>query len=408
MIAPTAAFEAIAESDLLALVESGVGERRTIEYKRELPAGGDEAKREFLADASSFANASGGDLVFGIEAEDGVPVRLQPLQLNPDQDGLRFEQTIRDGVSPRVPGVRVRAIPVTGGHVLLIRIPRSWAGPHAVTFKGAFRFYSRTSAGKYPLDVGELRSAFLAGRGLGDQIRAFRAERLATLINSESPILLAGGPKIVVHLIPYQAFAAADPVNLSAQAGSGLFQPLFAGGPGKERWNIDGLLTYEDRPWEPSEMSMDTRNRVIFYSQLFRNGIFEGVDTNTLAAHDPGEDPPRMYAYWFEQAINTGLANPVAVLARTGVEPPIAVLVSVLGARGYRVLSGNRLERPSESHFIDRDLLVLPDVVVEGYPEDYRVELPRLLRPVVDAFWQAGGWPRSKGYDGEGNWVEQQ
>ena len=68
MIAPTAAFEAIAESGLLALVESRVGERRTIEYKREFPAGGDEAKREFLADASSFANASGGDLVFGIEA----------------------------------------------------------------------------------------------------------------------------------------------------------------------------------------------------------------------------------------------------------------------------------------------------------------------------------------------------
>jgi hypothetical protein len=71
-----------------------------------LPAGGDKAKREFLADASSFSNAGGGDLIFGIEAKDGVPVRPQPLQLNPDQDSLRFEQSIRDGVSPRVPGVR--------------------------------------------------------------------------------------------------------------------------------------------------------------------------------------------------------------------------------------------------------------------------------------------------------------
>lgn len=61
MIAPTAAFEVIAESGLLALAESRVGERRTIEYKREFPAGGDEAKRDFLADASSFATAGGGD-----------------------------------------------------------------------------------------------------------------------------------------------------------------------------------------------------------------------------------------------------------------------------------------------------------------------------------------------------------
>lgn len=242
MIAPDVAFEDIVETHILGLIESGVGERHTIEYKRELPPGGDEAKREFLADASSFANAGGGDLVFGIEAEDGVPVRLRPLQLSPDQDGLRFEQAIRDGVSPRVPGVRIRAIAVSGGQVLLIRIPRSWSGPHAVTYKGAFRFYARTSAGKYPLDVGELRSAFLSGTALGDQIRAFRAERLATLVSSESPILLASGPKIVVHLVPYQTFATSDPVNLNGQAGSGLFQPLFAGAPGIERWNIDGLL----------------------------------------------------------------------------------------------------------------------------------------------------------------------
>lgn len=406
MIAPTVAFEGIAESNLLALIENGVSEQRTIEYKRELPAGGDEARRDFLGYASSFANAGGGDPIFGIEAQDGVPVRLQPLQLNPDQDALRFEQMIRDGVSPRVPGVRIRAVAVTGGHVHLIRVPRSWAGPHAVIYKGAFRFYSRTSAGKYPLDVGELRSAFLSGTALGEQIRAFRAERLATLVSGESPVLLADGPKIVVHLVPYQAFATSDQVELNAQAGSGLFQPLFSAG-GTERWNIDGLLTYVERPWDPLDMSMDTRNRVIVYSQLFRNGIFEGVDTDALAPMDSDEDPPRMYAYWFEKSINKGLANPVAVLARLGVEPPIAVLVSVIGARGHQVMRGPQPEANSHTHFIDRDLLVLPDVVIESYPQDYRLELPRLLRPVVDAFWQAGGWSRSNGYDGEGNWVEQ-
>lgn len=115
-----------------------------------------------------------------------------------------------------------------------------------------------------------------------------------------------------------------------------------------------------------------------------------------------------MFAYWFEHPINTGLANPVATLERLAVQPPVAVLVSVIGARGYRVPSGQRLERQSQSHYIDRDLLVLPDVVLESYPRDYRAEPPRLMRPVVDAFWQAGGWPRSTGYDGDGNWVEQQ
>ncbi len=69
-------FDEIDESHLQALIENGYGERQTVEYKRELASGSDADKREFLADGSSFANAGGGDLIFGIEAEDGVPVRL--------------------------------------------------------------------------------------------------------------------------------------------------------------------------------------------------------------------------------------------------------------------------------------------------------------------------------------------
>jgi hypothetical protein len=79
----------------------------------------------------------------------------------------------------------------------------------------------------------------------------------------------------------------------------------------------------------------------------------------------------------------------------------------VLGARGYQVLSGAAIaDSRGANRLIDRDLLVLPDIVLESYPEDYRHELPRLLRPIVDAFWQAGGWPRSQGYDANGDWVE--
>ena len=103
------------------------------------------------------------------------------------------------------------------------------------------------------------------------------------------------------------------------------------------------------------------------------------------------------------------MANPVEVLRRIGVEPPVAVLVAVLGARGYQVLSGAKLaDSRSANRRIDRDLLVLPDVVLENYPVEYRSELPRLLRPIVDAFWQAGGWPRSNGYSADGDWIEKQ
>jgi hypothetical protein len=43
-------------------------------------------------------------------------------------------------------------------------------------------------------------------------------------------------------------------------------------------------------------------------------------------------------------------------------------------------------------HRVDRDVVTLPDVVVDDVSgtESYGDTLPRLLRPVVDAMWQAG------------------
>src|SRR6266542_2202557 len=59
-------FDAIDKEDIDVLVANAVSEGRTIEYKEQLPSGTDDDRREFLADASSFANAAGGDLIYGI------------------------------------------------------------------------------------------------------------------------------------------------------------------------------------------------------------------------------------------------------------------------------------------------------------------------------------------------------
>ena len=395
MIAPGVATEEIAESHLRSLVENGVAERRTVEYKSELPGGKDEARKEFLADVSSFANAAGGDLLYGMAEEDGVPTGLCPLTIIPEKQRLTVEQVIRGGIDPRIHGVTVREIPVQGGHVLLIRIPKSWVGPHAVTYKKTFRFYSRTSAGKYPLDVAELRSAFLGASGVAEQIRNFRADRLGSIAGGDAPIPLAAHPKIVVHLVPLDAFAAQQSLVLSATEGSGVFRPLFqdSGGMGT-RWNIDGLLTYDYD---------EAGGRVFKYAQLFRNGIFEGVDAYTFRQrHTEGD--PYVYGTWLEFGLNRGLANPLEVLRAIGVQPPIAVLVSIIGVQNFVLRPGPARVDVGGWRRFDRDVLLLPDVTVEDFSINYREDLPRLLRPAVDAFYQAGGWPGSSYYDDEGKW----
>src|SRR5689334_8563616 len=96
-------IEQIAAADLERLVINGVSESRSLEYKETLPGGSDQDKKEFLADVTSFANAIGGDLVYGVrEARDesgkptGTPEAVVGLDVpNFDQAIQRLENVLR-------------------------------------------------------------------------------------------------------------------------------------------------------------------------------------------------------------------------------------------------------------------------------------------------------------------------
>jgi hypothetical protein len=166
-------FDQITRDDINLLVTNQVKENRLIEYKLQLPGPTDKDKKEFLADASSFANAAGGDLLYGVDEErdadgktTGVSVSVPGLSgINVDQEIRRFESMMQAGIGPRIASVRIR--PVEGfasGPVLLVRIPKSYSAPHMVTFQEHSRFYSRNNAGKYPLvEPEELFGCFASG-----------------------------------------------------------------------------------------------------------------------------------------------------------------------------------------------------------------------------------------------------
>jgi len=101
--------------DLQTLVSGQVPEGRQLEYKETLPGSSDADKREFLADVSSFANSSGGDLYFGISEAGGQPRSLIGLDsTDTGNEQLRLESIIRGGLQPRLPRVAFRSIPIDG------------------------------------------------------------------------------------------------------------------------------------------------------------------------------------------------------------------------------------------------------------------------------------------------------
>jgi predicted HTH transcriptional regulator len=194
-------IDEITSDHIASLVNEKVTERKTLEYKERLPEGSDGAKKEFLADVCSFANASGGDIVYGIRDErdaDGKPTGIPEsitgvLDANMSAVCIRLEAMVRGGISPRVPSVQTKAVEIPEqGSVVLLRTGRSWIRPHMVTYGGTSRFYSRHSTGKYQLDVQEIGQAFAEQKSLGEELSKWRADRVARLLSDEGPVRLDG------------------------------------------------------------------------------------------------------------------------------------------------------------------------------------------------------------------------
>jgi len=379
------------EEDLQALIDNSVLESKTIEYKQSLPSNSESSKKEFLADVSSFANASGGDLIFGIIADKktGVPKSLEGLTIeNIDQEILRLENMIRDGIEPRIPSVITKPIKLSNSKfALIIRIPKSWVSPHRVILGGHDKFYSRSSNGKYPLDVGELRIAFNLSETITERIRNFRQDRISKIFANETPVPFYDTAKIVLHLIPIISFNPAQSYDIGKIASQFTIMPPIHCGGWNPRYNLDGFLTYAP-PQDGKSHS---------YVQLFRNGIIEAVDGSML---EPEERGLTILSRLYEQELINSFKSYLSILKTLNVEPPIFIFLALLGVKGYSMALGSYF-RVHDSHTIDRDVLLLPEVVIESYEDNAE----KVLKPSFDSIWNACGFPRSFNYNDAGEWA---
>jgi hypothetical protein len=382
-------IEQITKDELQALVDNGVLERKTLEYKQALPSNSDKDKKEFLADVSSFANASGGDLIFGIteNKKTGAPKSLDGLNIeNPDQEILRLENMIRDGIDPRISSISTRSVPIDNSKVaLIVRVPQSWTSPHRVIPND--KFYSRSSNGKYPLDVGELRNAFNLSETITERIRNFRTARISKILANETPVPFYDNPKIVLHLIPIISFKPSQAYDISMVASGKLkLLPVYCSG-WNDRYNLEGFMSYS---WNKDKGSHS-------YVQLFRSGIIEAVEGLLLEPHGEQRLIPSIA---YERELLHSLTEYLSVLKALNVEPPIVLFLTLLGVKGYSMGLSSRYEI-DEIYKIDRDMLSLPEVIIENHDE----AADRILKPCFDSVWNACGFSGDFYYNDEGKWA---
>lgn len=384
-------FDEISEFDLLELKETGVPEGIHYEYKVESYGKADADVKEFLKDASSFVNTAGGHLIIGMEATDGVANNLVALKgLDADQEVLRLEHMMRDGLEPRVMGARIKAVPIaSGGFVIVLRLPRSWNPPHRVRAKNHNRFYIRNSAGSHETSVEELRVLFNVAATAHDRVRAFRQERLSKIMAGEGCVPLAVDPdKVVLHIVPFSAFGEQNQVDLHrAYDLRSSLRPISANSS-YSRYNFDGFI---------NGRGTDT---CYGYTQLFRNGCIEAIKSRVLW---PNGGYKTIRVQSFVEHFLEALPHYLDTLKALDVAPPLVVMLTLVEVSGARLEVGWNPWSLEDTVPIRQSVLELPESVIEDYgtTEDYRRE----IRPALDALWNAGGYPGCNYFNEDGAWI---
>ena len=399
-------FDAIDKPDIEYLVECKAIETKTLEYKECLPGRSDGETKEFLADVTSFANASGGDILYGIKAavdengkKTGAPECIVAMTGSTlDETKLRLENMIRDSIQPRL---RVQIKEFTGwgkdeaSYVLLLRIPKSFASPHMVTYKGSSRFFSRNSAGKFPLDFHEIRNAFWATESQADRMRRFRLDRLGKIFSDETPVPLTTPHRLVLHLIPVASFLNNEHVLFPAvHELSSVFRTINAMG-GDYRYNLDGFVTY------CRNYSDDSNGNAISYTQLFHDGTIEAVHNDFLTFNGgPTDNKVRSISSSYESELIRAIESYFEGFKKIGLPAPVVVSLAILGCKGLTMATWPRYCIPRQSGTIDRDVAAIPEMLIDSFD----IEISRAMKPLFDGVWNACGYSHSYSYDENGNW----
>lgn len=377
-------------AQLETLRADAVREGRQLEYKETLPGNSDEDKREFLSDVTSFANAAGGDLIFGVRErrdDEGKPTgEIDSIVglpgLNVDAQRLRLEAMIHEGVDPRMLPVsfheirRDRSPPC-----FLLRVPRSSAGLHMVTYKNLSRFYARNSAGKYQLDVHEIRAGFVAAETAFERLRRFRMERIPRVLALEAPAPIAAGPKLILHGLPVNVLDEVWARALTMQEDKIAFAIAPIGGhPSTWRFNLDGFVVHTLR----EDLSRQC------YTQLFRDGGLEVMSGGEIVKDDRRGG---FYAWGMEGQVIAGLARYQKFWQEVGVTPPLLIGLTLTGVKDWKVLRTPYGFHDLDAAF-DRDIVAPPEIILS----DLATSADVLLHPPFDFVWNGGGWPGSPNY----------
>lgn len=379
---------AIRVSDLEQLRQDRVPEGLSLEYKLQL-----DRKERLLATVCAFANTGTGDLIIGAEEKNHYIAALPGVGQD-EVEGIKqwIEDVVRSGIEPSSVNFRPKEVDLENGRwAIVVRVERSWAGPHRVIKPS--RFYRRHSTGNCEMTIEELRRAFTEAELLASGGRRFRDERVDLIQRTDTPVQLISGPKAVLHLVSVALVRGGFQMDVH-RAHELLFEVDALGiRIDTRRYNFEGVVGTEGGTEQPSDG----------YLQVFRTGALEAVGwLNTMKPEElrgpvPGTKgtmrPP-------ETRIVPALPAYLNFLESLGVPWPMYGLVSLTRVQGYQLWKVDGRYSFAVGRPLIHKTLTFPEVELPRDPE----EAVRALRPTFDIFWQTFGESRSLYFDEDGSY----
>jgi hypothetical protein len=172
---------------LCRLIEEGLSEEQTLDFKAELYSGNDKGKHSLASDMTAFANASGGMVILGVGDSDGRATDMRGVDVT-DGERVRMVKILLDNVAPILPDLIIGSLahledPTRG--VYLLVVPPSDAAPHALRRGDWYMWPVREDRTTRQMLESELasryRTRFAAGHSQLDRLRQAESDGLLRL-----------------------------------------------------------------------------------------------------------------------------------------------------------------------------------------------------------------------------------
>ena len=171
----------------------------------------------------------------------------------------------------------------------------------------------------------------------------------------------------------------------------------------EQRINFDGLLAYQ----------MNDRG-INSYCQLYRNGIVEFLSSSNKVFNDIENpfnvmnvpDNSKLKVIYggkdgYEYYLIRKSYEFLKILKKFRVQPPIYIFVSIINAKGYRILYTNAENETRITASIDRNILSLPEIELKNYNFDIKNK----IQLIFNMIWNSCGEKQSINFNKDGQWI---